>query len=271
MITEQEYGEATIASIGVGNMGGAIVEAWLNKNCVRLNNLILFDAHKETWNTIPVHSPEEASLLENASIILLAVKPQMLIQVREQYGTYMKDAVIISILAGTSLETIREAFPGNTVIRWMPNLALSVGAGVLGYYYEEDSLSEHIFSVHENLLSIFSIQKRVETEAEIDQITALSGSAPAFYYYFAQAMVEAAGDNGFSSDEAYALTREVFLGTAKLFEKSGSTFEELIQKVASRGGTTEAALTSFEQNNLRKTVADAVDAAVKRAQELSGT
>jgi len=203
-----------IASIGVGNMGGAIVESWLNKKIVHQKDLLLFDANKESFTGTPVMSPDEASKIEVADVVLLAVKPQMLSQVSSQYaeyinGEYINGSLIISILAGTKLETVRDAFPGNVVVRWMPNLALRVDAGVVGHFSDDDLSSEQKV-VNMELMSIFKVQKRMDSEKDLDVVTALSGSAPAFYYAFAKALEDIASKYGYSGDEAYEITKEVY-------------------------------------------------------------
>ncbi len=259
-----------IASIGVGNMGGAIVESWLNKKIVHQKDLLLFDANKESFIGTPVMSPDEASMINDADVILLAVKPQMISQVSSQYAEYINDSLIISILAGTKSETVKDAFPGNVVVRWMPNLALKVDAGVVGHFSNDDLSSEQKV-INMELMSIFKVQKRMDSEEELDIVTALSGSAPAFYYVFAKALEDIASKYGYSEDEAFEITKEVFIGASKLFEESDMSFAELISKVASKGGTTEAALNSFKENGFTNLIEKAVKAAIDRAEELSNS
>ena len=204
----------------------------------------------------------------SGDVLILACKPQQLASA----AASMPDAsprILVSILAGTTIARLRGAFPGaGNIVRVMPNLPALISMGVSCYAHEKPLDGGDRAEV-ENLLR--SIGEVVECrEADLDAVTALSGSGPGYIFEFAAAMIEAGVRLGLPAETAKKLCIETFAGSSMLMKKSASSSpEELRNAVSSPGGTTLAALDVFEKSGLRGTVARAMEAAKIRAEELS--
>jgi pyrroline-5-carboxylate reductase len=174
-------------------------------------------------------------------------------------------------MAGITLERLREAFPkARNIVRSMPNTPGQIGEGVTGYLFAQGPSSEDAQLVNK-VLSSLGEACLVEFEDDIDRVTAISGSGPAYLFEFACALEKAAEDIGLSPDLAEKLSRQTIVGAAKLIEQSGLHPEELRNQVTSPNGTTQAALESFSSSQLREIVIKAANAARERSIELSRT
>jgi pyrroline-5-carboxylate reductase len=203
-----------------------------------------------------------------ADLCILAVKPQdspkLFAEIR---GLVEPGQVFLSIMAGVQLSTISEALGLQKVIRAMPNLPAQIGAGVTAFT-STDMVTRIELVMVQNLLSTTGKTVYVEQENMIDAATAVSGSGPAYVYYFMNAMIEAAKQMGFSPSEAELLVSQTFTGAVDLYNKSDLSCESWIAKVASKGGTTEAALRVFHETALHDDIVAGVNAALQRAREL---
>ena len=213
------------------------------------------------------HTTAEARpLAENCEYLLFAVKPQVFPAVAEGLrGAALP--VLVSIMAGKTKRAIRSALGAEAKIaRVMPNLPCCVGEGMAGVDVSELSEEEKHF-----VLGLFSaVGKAVEVpENLLDAVTGISGSGPAYVYLFLRSLVKAGMEQGLSEEQANALALQTVKGGAAYAEKSGKSYDELIAAVSSKGGTTVAALSSFEEDGFERSVSRAVAAAVKRAKELS--
>lgn len=198
--------------------------------------------------------------------LLFAVKPQVFPDVAEDLrGASLP--VLISIMAGKTKRAVRTALKSEAKIaRVMPNLPCCVGEGMAGVDVSELSGEEKTF-----VLGLFSaVGKAVEVpEAFLDAVTGISGSGPAYVYLFLRSLVKAGMEQGLSEEQANALALQTVKGGVSYAEQSGKSYDELIAAVSSKGGTTVAALSSFEADGFEKSISRAVSAAVKRAKELS--
>ncbi len=206
------------------------------------------------------------SLAENCNYLLFAVKPQVFPAVAEDLrGASLP--VLISIMAGKTKRAVRTALNAEAKIaRVMPNLPCCVGEGMAGVDVSELSEEEKTF-----VLGLFSaVGKAVEVpEERLDAVTGVSGSGPAYVYLFLRSLVKAGMEQGLTEEQANALALQTVKGGAAYAEQSGKSYDELIAAVSSKGGTTVAALSSFEADGFESAVSRAVSAAVKRAKELS--
>ena len=204
--------------------------------------------------------------LKNADAIILAVKPQDLsalaLEVKEKIGEH---TIIISIEAGVTIEKIKKLFGREKIVRVMPNLGLSVGEGISAW--KSSGLSSSDLEKVQALLNDLSENFEVEKENDIDAVTAISGSGPAYFFLFAQALEKSARALGLSATQARALVEKTLSASASL--QKGKSYGELISAIASKGGTTEAALSVFNERQLSSIVEEAAKAAYKRAQELN--
>lgn len=206
--------------------------------------------------------------IKDCEIILIAVKPQSFDELASQISIDLSDKLIISIMAGVSVKKINEKFKSSRIVRVMPNLPLKVGKAFSGWYANEDVTDENKEDV-KNILQSFGTEIEVDNEDKIDAITALSGSGPAYYYFLNRTLSAQAMEMGFSEEEAKKIVKGTFFGTSKLLEESGEDSDALIQKITSKGGTTEAALKYMEEKGADKIIQEAVEKAYKRAKELN--
>lgn len=203
-----------------------------------------------------------------ADIIILAVKPQSAGALFAQMKDFVdKQQVIVSIMAGVQISTIREGLGATKIIRAMPNLPAQIGQGMTVYTSTDDVTRIELVMV-QNLLNTTGKAIFVSKEAKIDAGTAISGSGPAYVFYFINALKEAAQKMGFSESASQLLVTQTFKGTVSLFEQSERDCKEWIDMVASKGGTTEAALKSFGSNHVHELIMQGAEAALARAIEL---
>lgn len=262
-----------VGILGCGNMGSSIAKGLVEKSFYP-QNILVFDTDpkkaaalkKEISVRIAKSNRQIASICD---AVILAVKPQVIEAVLDEIALCTpKSCVVLSIAAGVKIARIQKAFKEKVpVIRVMPNMPAQVGEGMSAYCAGTYAGASHL-KLAESILS--AIGKGVEVkESAMDLVTAISGSGPAYFFLLAQKMVEAACEMGMKADIAKQLVVQTALGSAKALSASGDDPEALIEKVASKKGTTEAALKVFRQRGFGKIVAEAVEAASDRSEELS--
>ena len=209
-----------------------------------------------------------AECISNADAVVLSVKPQDAAALFESIKAYVDaQQLFISIMAGITLETIQNSLGVSKIIRAMPNLPAQIGMGMTVFTSTEAVTRLELVMV-QNLLNTNGKTIYVEKESLIDAATAISGSGPAYVFYFMDAMMKAALDMGFNEAEAELLVSQTFAGASDLYNRYDLSCSDWIKKVASKGGTTEAAIRSFEANELYQDIKDGVAAAKERANEL---
>ncbi|WP_028453395.1 pyrroline-5-carboxylate reductase [Chitinilyticum aquatile] len=257
--------------IGGGNMAIAILGGLLQRGYQGQDILVVEpDAEKRAdlqaqWG---VHVAEPGTPLPASELIVLAVKPQQLRQVAEALAPQLGKALVISIAAGIKLETLSR-WLGNyaRVIRVMPNTPALVQAGISGALASPGASAADRELAAEILHSVGDLVW-VEKESELDGITAISGSGPAYVFYFMEALQAAARAQGFNPEVARKLAYQTFAGAIKLALGSEDDAETLRQKVTSKGGTTERAINALETSQVRATIIAAASAAAARSREL---
>ena len=241
-----------ICIIGAGNMGMAIASRIKDK-------ALLSDKYKRISDNITV--------AKRSGIIILAVKPQDIGEVLKEIKPYVKGKLIISIAAGVTTRSIEKALPGVRVIRVMPNMPAVVGKGIsavsCGKYATRRDF-KIAFSVFSALGEVIEVKEKM-----IDAVTAVSGSGPAYYFLFTYLLAKAAEASGLEKSIALKLARATFIGAAEVLKSSKLSTEELVKKVASKGGTTEAALEVFKQKKLEAIIKKAVKQAAHRSKNLT--
>ena len=261
-----------IGVIGTGNMGQALVRGLVEKS-VYPQNISVYDVDpkklallkKESAVRIAKSSRQCVSL---ADVVILAVKPQILQEaVAEIASSVGKDALVISIAAGVPIAKIEGFFKKPlSVIRVMPNMPALVGAGMSAYSPGKHASTKER-KIAEAILAAFVDHAQVP-EKMLDLVTAISGSGPAYFFLLAEKMIEAGYEMGMKVDVAKKLVYRTAFGSGKVLAESDEDPEDLIAKVASKGGTTEAALKVFQRKGFGKIVQDAVKAAYRRSIEL---
>jgi pyrroline-5-carboxylate reductase len=178
-----------------------------------------------------------------------------------------EDQLVLSIMAGVRIETLKRALPTTKIIRAMPNLPAQVGMGMTGFTADVTVSRTELFTV-QNLLNTTGKSLYFDDENLLDGVTAISGSGPAYVYYFMQSMIDSATQMGFSATEAETLVEQTFLGAIHLLNNNNFTCREWIGKVSSKGGTTEAAIKSFDTGQVSVQIKNGLQEALKRSIEL---
>lgn len=204
----------------------------------------------------------------NGDVIILAVKPQNLPEITAELGGHIRpEQLVLSIIAGASLPTLCQGLRHQAVARAMPNTPARIGEGI-SVWTATPAVSEHQKALAKDIIGTMGKEIYVAGEKYLDMATAVSGSGPAYFFYFAEALTEAARGIGIPDTMAGELVLQTMLGSAHLIPKSGNTPTELRKMVTSPGGTTEAALRQLEAGGFAELVRQAVTAAYHRAKEL---
>jgi pyrroline-5-carboxylate reductase len=264
----------TIAFIGVGNMGEALIRGLFTAGIVKPERIIATDVRPERLEVFSRDfgirtTADNAGAVATADIVLLAVKPQQMSEVLAGFKSHISNQhLVITIAAGVPTTKIERELGGSVrVVRVMPNTPALVGAGAAalckGRFATDDDLA-----TAETILSAVGITVKTE-EKFLDAVTALSGSGPAYIFFVTEALIKAGVEAGLPENIAKKLTIQTVAGAAKLMAESGETPESLGKKVTSPGGTTEAALKVMNQRKLADIFVEAVHAAAQRSGELS--
>ena len=266
----------SVGLIGAGAMGGALLRGWLKAGTIDFARSAVFDpaAHKTIKALCAAHGILLNPTMDELDIdaLVVAVKPQIANGALPHYAQIAKDALVISIIAGKSISRVSEALGGaEKVARVMSNLPAAIGKGVTGLY-APDSVGAKDRALIEALMTAAGETVWVETEQQIDFVTAVSGSGPAYFFLLTEALTQAGEALGLTKTAAAKLALATLTGAGGLMENESRSPAEMRRAVTSPGGTTEAALNILDGDKyaLRKLVNEAVKAAAKRAGELTG-
>ena len=264
-----------IVLIGAGNMGGAMLSGWL-KSGISGSSVIVID---------PGPSPAMAALIADngarhetsapdgvkASVIFVAVKPQVVDQVLPPLkGLVGPETVVVSVAAGKTIANLESHLGEAATVRAMPNTPAMIGRGVTGAF-ANNRVSETQRDFVHALLKVSGPVEWVATEGDIDAVTAVSGSGPAYVFYLVECMAEAGRKAGLPADLAMRLARETVAGAGELLHQSPDDASRLRQNVTSPGGTTAAALAVLmAEDGMQPLFDKAIAAARTRAEELAG-
>ena len=262
-----------ILIIGGGNMGATYAQSFLRSHVTSLEGMHILerDADKAAAlakRNIGRVSADPAKAVPAADLLVLAVKPQDAPALFEVLRPLVNpQQVVLSIMAGVKLATLSRGLGINKVVRAMPNLPAQVGEGMTVYTSSEDVTRLELVMV-QNLLATTGKQLYVASEDLLDGATAISGSGPAYVFYFMQAMMRRARSLGFSESEAELLVVQTFAGGLNLYQANDLNCADWISRVSSRGGTTEAAMHAFAAHTLDASIESGLQAAFDRAVEL---
>lgn len=264
-----------ISFVGAGNMAssiiGGLIESGHPADCISAADPYP-DSLKRLREIAPVavYSDNSAAVAA-ADVVILAVKPQVMADATSSIAQAVNanNAVVISIAAGVTIATIQARLGADAaVVRCMPNTPALLQCGASGLFANRNCSAEQC-NFAELILSAVGMTRWVASEEELDAITALSGSGPAYFFLFMEAMIDAGRELGLDTEIATSLALQTSLGASRMAIESDVGLAELRRRVTSPGGTTERAIQSFEQDNLREVVARAMTAAADRAAEMA--
>jgi len=250
---------------------GGLLESGHPANCISAADP--FPASLERLREIApvaVYSDNLAAV-EGADIIILAVKPQVMAEATDSIAAAVRAnrSLVISIAAGITIASMQARLgPEAAIVRCMPNTPALIGCGASGLFANDRTSAEQR-KFAQRVLSAVGITCWVDSEPELDAITALSGSGPAYFFLFIEAMVNSGMELGLDEQTARTLALQTSLGASRMALESDVDLVELRRRVTSPGGTTERAIQSFEQDGLRTIVANAMCAAADRATEMA--
>jgi pyrroline-5-carboxylate reductase len=271
--SEKSLIDSKVAVIGAGVMGEALISALITYGVKPTNIAISEKREERAAELITLYKVANAELATNVAqsdLILLVVKPQDMATVLAEIAPVIsKGVLVISFVAGKQIRSIADQIgtSANPVIRVMPNTPTLVGAGMA-------AISCCVLVTPEQkdftLGFLGAVGKVIEVDEDLqDAVTATSGSGPAYFFRFVEAMIDGAVALGLSKEDATTLTIQTIVGSAKLLDQSGDSPTTLREKVTSPNGTTFAALNSFNDSDISATVAKAMKAARDRSQELA--
>jgi pyrroline-5-carboxylate reductase len=262
-----------IAFIGGGNMGEAILAALLDKKLMNPADICISDVSEtrrlylEKQYGVAVTEINREAVI-GKDIIILAVKPQNLPEILTDLKGYLKSGqLVLSIIAGKKIDTISRGLAHNRIVRSMPNSPAQVGLGFSGWTATPE-VTRPQKGWSRTILGAMGREIYFDDEKYLDMVTAVSGSGPAYFFLFAESLIEAAVNIGLPRENAGEMVLQTMLGSVHLMQRSGKPPAELRRNVTSKGGTTERALRVFEEAGLDRIVNDVVKAAFDRAKEL---
>ena len=263
----------SLALVGAGKMGAALLGGWLAS--IEPSRIAIYEPHPDA--ALQKLAAERGLRLnpakpEAAEVVVLAIKPQMLDAAAPAIAPLLgPDSLLVSILAGKTLENLASRLPVNSIVRAMPNTPAAIGRGITGAY-ASPAVSARQLEIASALLSGVGAVEWVAQESLIDAVTAISGSGPAYVFLMVEALAQAGADLGLPPDLALRLARATVEGSGELLHRSPEiAAATLRQNVTSPGGTTQAALDVLMGNDgLAALMARAAKAAARRAAELSG-
>ena len=262
-----------ILIIGGGNMGATYAQSFLRSHVTTLAGMRILEKNEAkaaelSKRDIGHVGADAATLVPEADIVVLAVKPQDTAALFASIRAYANgQQVYLSIMAGVTMATISEALGVTKVVRAMPNLPAQIGEGMTVYTSTEEVTRLELVMV-QNLLATTGKHIYVSREGMLDAATAVSGSGPAYVFYFMRAMMAEARALGFSESEAELLVLQTFEGGVELYQATDADCDEWIGRVSSEGGTTEAAIRRFDADALHAGIGRGLRAAFDRAGEL---
>lgn len=259
--------------IGAGNLARAIVIGLLDKRVLSPNELLCVSGSGATAQALSQETgiglaSSRIDLLERSQTVVLAFKPQHLDTITKEESAASQNSLVISVLAGRTLESLQAAFPNaRNIVRVMPNTPSRIGKGVSAFCFQKTPSDEDRQLV-ENLLGALGTCYEVQ-ESQMHIVTAVSGCGPAVFFQFIDFIAQAAEKRGLERKLAATLAIETGLGSLQLMAQSNQSPSQLVDEVVSPNGVTHALLTSLGDSDWSNIIDIAMEAAVNRSTELS--
>ncbi len=262
-----------VAIIGGGTMGEAIASGLISKNVAQAQTIVVSDAVqdrlkylKDTYKLKTVDRNAEAA--KQGQVVILAVKPQILhAAMSDLMGVLRPNQLVLSIVAGATIDTIRKGLGHDAVVRAIPNTPAQIGQGIT-VWAATGTVNPNQRDMARQILSALGKEVLVSEERYIDMATAISGSGPAYVFLFIEAFIDAAVHLGFQRPLAQDLALQTVLGSAMFMEKSGKHPAELRNMVTTPAGTTVEGLLALEESGLRAAMVKAAVAAYEKSRAL---
>ncbi len=257
----------TIAIIGAGNMGSAFAKRLAEAQPELRIHLCDHNLEKLDTSDAKHVFTDPLKAIDSASTILLAVKPQSAHDLIKSLPL-LTDRLVISIMAGISVESLMTMTSSKMIIRAMPNLPAQAGQGLTGWIASaQTTAKQRAFA--KQLFTSVGQEIELKKESLMDSLTPLSGSGPAYFFLLADLLSAKAIQEGFSPEDAELIARQTLIGSAEILAQGSRTPSEWIAAVASKGGVTEAALRVLKESHLDTIFSDAIDKAITRSRELN--
>jgi len=254
-------------------MGKTYANSFISSRFIEAKNIFVLQRNSNGYISESEIPNENFSIIyddkiNSFDVVVLAVKPQDFAIMSTTLKPYLNEnQIIFSVMAGITIEKIKKNLAVDKIVRCMPNIPTQIGLGMTVFTASGEVDRKELFII-QNLINTTGKSIYIENENLIDAATAISGSGPAYVFYFMQSMIQAAIQLGFTESQAELLVNQTFMGSVAIQNNFTLSNEQWIKKVASKGGTTESALNVFEHNHLSNVIIDAVLAANKRAKEL---
>ena len=266
-----DFKQARLAFIGGGNMASAILGGLL-KQGLAVSQVCVVEPFADTaaklqsdWGVTVL--PAASAALSQSDLVIWAVKPQVFKEAAAPVSQFTHKALHLSVAAGIRSDSIARWLHTERIVRSMPNTPALVGQGITGLFARA-GVSAQDKQLIEQVLKSTGEWLWVKQESDLDVVTALSGSGPAYVFYFLEAMTEAGVQMGLTAEQSYHLAQATFGGATHLSRQSSESPEVLRQRVTSKGGTTYAALTSMAEAKVKEAFIQAMLTAQRRASEL---
>lgn len=260
-----------ISFIGGGNMAQALIGGLISQG-LPATRITVSDPVEKVRSLLAEKevnvTDDNIAAIKDADIVLFAVKPQVLASVLKPLQGLLDGKLVISIVAGAEIATISALLGTDRIVRVMPNTPALVQTGAHGLFANEE-VGNDDRELASQVLASTGLTIWVNSEAQIDAVTAVSGSGPAYFFYMMESMIRAGKNLGLDEKVATALTLQTALGAAQMAITSSNTPAELRKNVTSPNGTTQAALEVFDRAQISQNIQAALAAAQKRSQELA--
>ena len=260
-----------ISFIGGGNMAQALIGGLISQG-LPATRITVSDPVEKVRSLLAEKevnvTDDNIAAIKDADIVLFAVKPQVLAGVLKPLQGLLDDKLVISIVAGAEIATLSALLGTDRIVRVMPNTPALVQTGAHGLFANEE-VGNDDRELASQVLASTGLTIWVNSEAQIDAVTAVSGSGPAYFFYMMESMIRAGKNLGLDEKVATALTLQTALGAAQMAITSSNTPAELRKNVTSPNGTTQAALEVFDRAQISQNIQAALAAAQKRSQELA--
>lgn len=258
-----------VAVIGGGTMGEAIVKSLLRNKLAGKQDIVVGDIAGSRLETLHKRyginiTSDNVDGVKDVQVVILAIKPQELMPVLDQISKHINKQLVISIAAGISLDLIRQKLDSQQIVRAMPNTPAQVGKGMT-VWVNTDGLNKENYETAQKILAAMGEEIHFTNEKYIDMATAISGSGPAYVFYFIEALIDAGVHIGLPRDIAQKLVIQTIVGSVETMKKMSKHPAELKNMVTSPGGTTSEALLQLESGGMKSQLINAVLAAYTKA------